>query len=102
MTTPGPTYFESSETPAEASSTPNQRYNTTVTLPEIQRAIETLSEDEQAQLATWVADRHSVIWDAEIERDFAAGGAGSALLENVRQQVRSGKSRPFTEGPRRA
>lgn len=85
----------------KASSTRNQRYNTTVTLPEIQRAIETLSEDEQAQLAAWVADRDSAIWDAELERDFAAGGAGSALLENVRQQVRTGRSRPFAEGPRR-
>lgn len=72
-----------------------------MTLPEIQRAIETLSEDEQARLATWVADRDAAIWDAELERDFSAGGTASAMLENVRQQVRAGKSRPFAEGPRR-
>ena len=73
-----------------------------VTLPEIQRAIETLSEDEQAQLATWVADRDRKVWDAELERDFSTGGAGSALLESVRRQVRAGKSAPLTEDPRRA
>ena len=78
------------------------QYNKYVTLHEIQRAIEALPDDEQAQLATWVADRDRRAWDAEIERDFSSGGAGSALLESVRQEVRAGNSRPFSEGPHRA
>ncbi len=70
-----------------------------VTLPEIQRAIEALPKDEQARLATWVADRDLAAWDAEIERDFSAGGAGTALLDGVRRQVRAGESKPLAEGP---
>ncbi|HEY4959800.1 MAG TPA: hypothetical protein VII29_02980 [Terriglobales bacterium] len=73
-----------------------------MTFAEIQRAIEGLAEDEQAKLATWMASRDRALWDAEIERDFSASGAGSVLLENVRQQVNRGESRPFAEGPRRA
>ncbi len=73
-----------------------------MTLPEIQRAIETLPDDEQARLARWIAERDLAAWDAEIDRDFSAGGAGLSLLENVRSKVRAGKSRPLAEGPRRA
>jgi hypothetical protein len=71
-----------------------------MTLPDIQRAIEALPQEEQAQLATWVADRDLAAWDAEIERDFTADGAGAALLDSVRQQVREGKSKPLSQGPR--
>lgn len=66
-----------------------------MTLPEIQRAIEALPAEEQAQLVCWIAKRDSAIWDAEISRDFSAGGAGEALLHDVRQKVRGGSSRPF-------
>jgi hypothetical protein len=58
-----------------------------MTLAEIQRAIEGLAEDQQTQLATWMAERDRAVWDAEIERDFSAEGSGSSLLESVRQQV---------------
>jgi hypothetical protein len=71
-----------------------------VTLPEIQHAIEALPKEEQAQLAAWVADRDATAWGAEIERDFSPGGAGMTLLEEVRQQVREGKSAAFVKGPR--
>jgi len=68
-----------------------------MTFAEIQRAIEDLAEEEQTKLATWMAERDRAVWDAEIERDSSASGAGSALLENVRQQVNRGESRPFAE-----
>ena len=73
-----------------------------MTFAEIQKAIETLSPGERAKLAAWVADRDREIWDAEIESDFSAGGVASGLLEDVRRQVRSGKSKPMTEGRHRA
>ena len=73
-----------------------------MTIAEIQRAIEGLAEDGQTKLATWIAERDRAIWDAELEHDFSAGGTGSVLLENVRQQVSRGESRPFSEGSRRA
>ena len=71
-----------------------------MTLPEIQRAIEALPQEEQAQLAAWVAERDSAAWDAEIERDFSAGGAGEALLQDVREQVRTRNSKPLAQRPR--
>ena len=56
-----------------------------MTLPEIQRAIEGLPEQEQAELAKWVAGRDAAVWDAEIERDFSDGGRGEVLLESIRK-----------------
>ncbi len=72
-----------------------------MTLLEIQRAIEALPREEQSRLATWVADRDLAAWEADIERDFSAGGAGMNLLDDVRQQVRAGKSKPLQDGPLR-
>lgn len=69
-----------------------------MTLPEIQKAIESLPEDEQTELATWVAQRDMAAWNAELEKDFSVGGAGDNILENVRQQVRAGRSKPFSSG----
>lgn len=69
-----------------------------MTLPEIQKAIESLPQDEQTKLATWVAERDKAAWDAELKRDFSAGGSGDEILQNVQQQVRAGKSKPFTSG----
>jgi hypothetical protein len=72
-----------------------------MTFAEIQRAIEDMAKDDQTKLATWMANRDRALWDAEIERDFSAGGAGYGLLENVRQQVKRCESRPIAEGPSR-
>ena len=67
-------------------------------LPEIQHAIESLAKDQQAVLAAWLYERDQAEWDAEIQRDFAPGGAGAALLEEMKADVRAGKSRPFDQG----
>jgi hypothetical protein len=64
-------------------------------LAEIQRAIETLPKDQQAALATWLSERDQAQWDAEIERDFSPGGAGMALVEEMKSDARAGRSRPF-------
>jgi hypothetical protein len=65
---------------------------------EIQHAIEELPKEQQAALAAWLAEREQAQWDAEIERDFAPGGAGSAFLEEMKAEVRAGTFRPFDEG----
>jgi len=70
-----------------------------VTLSEIQQAIESLPEEEQSTLAEWLAERDRAHWDAELQRDFSRGGAGMKLLDHVKEQVRKGRSRPFSEGP---
>jgi hypothetical protein len=67
-------------------------------LAEIQHAIEELPKDQQAALATWLAERDQAEWDAEIERDFAPGGAGVTFLEEIKADVRAGKFRPFDQG----
>jgi hypothetical protein len=67
-------------------------------LAEIQRAIDTLPKEEQAALAAWLSTRYEAEWDAEIERDFSPGGAGIALLEEMRADARAGKFRPFEQG----
>ncbi len=66
-------------------------------LAEIQRAIETLPKDQQAALAVWLAERDQAEWDAEIESDFSPGGAGIALLEEMKAEARAGKFRPFEQ-----
>lgn len=57
-----------------------------------------MPKEQQATLAAWLAERDQSEWDAEIERDFATGGAGLALLEAMKTDVRAGKFRPFEEG----
>ena len=67
-------------------------------LAEIQRAIETLPKDQQAALAAWLSERDQAEWDSEIERDFSPGGAGIALLEEMKADAQAGKFRPFEQG----
>jgi hypothetical protein len=65
---------------------------------EIQRAIELLPKDQQAALAAWLSARDQAEWDAEMERDFAPGGAGLELLEEMKADARAGKFRSFEQG----
>ena len=67
-------------------------------LSEIQHAIEALPKDQQAALAAWLSEREQAEWDAEIERDFSSGGAGMALLDEMKADARAGKFQPFEEG----
>jgi hypothetical protein len=67
-------------------------------LAEIQHAIEELPREQQTALAAWLAQRDQAEWDAEIERDFAIGGAGLVLLEEIKAEIRDGKFRPFEKG----
>jgi hypothetical protein len=60
-------------------------------LAEIQHAIEALPRDQQSALAAWLAERDQALWEAEIERDFAPGGPGIALLDEMKADARSGK-----------
>jgi hypothetical protein len=64
----------------------------------IQHAIEELPREQQEALAAWLAERDQEAWDAQIERDFSAGGAGRVLLEEMKEDARAGKFRPLEEG----
>ena len=67
-------------------------------LAEIQHAIEELPKEQQAALAAWLAERDQAEWGAQIERDFTAGGAGRAIVEEMKADVHAGKFHPFEEG----
>ena len=67
-------------------------------LDEIQRAIESLPKDQQSALAAWLSARDQAEWDAEIERDFSPGGAGIALIDEMKADARSGKFQRFELG----
>ena len=64
-------------------------------LAEIQHAIEELPKDQQTALAAWMAEREQGEWEAEIERDFAPGGPGLTLIDEMKAEARAGKFRPF-------
>ena len=64
-------------------------------LAEIQHAIETLPAQEQTALLDWLAERDCRQWDIQIERDFAPGGAGMELLDQVKAQIHRGESVPM-------
>ena len=51
-----------------------------MTVDSIKDLIEDLPPADQAALASWIGRRDARAWDAQIERDFTAGGAGMALL----------------------
>jgi hypothetical protein len=70
-------------------------------LAEIQRAIELLPREEQAALTAWLSSRDALAWDEEMERDFAPGGSGMVLLEEMKADAREGKFHPFEEKQRR-
>ena len=70
-------------------------------LSEIQHAIEELPAEQQASLAVWLTERDRRHWDAELEQDFSAGGAGMGLLDRVKAQVDRGESKPMAEGRER-
>lgn len=67
-------------------------------LAEIQRVIETLSAEQQTALLAWLTERDRSEWDAQIERDFLAGGTGTPLLEQVKARVRHGDSTLMSKG----
>jgi hypothetical protein len=67
-------------------------------LTEIQHTIELLPAEQQAELAAWIAERDQAEWETEIERDFSRGGSGTALIEEIKADVRAGKYLPFEEG----
>jgi hypothetical protein len=66
-----------------------------MTVDSIKDLIEDLPPADQAALASWIGRRDARAWDAQIERDFTAGGAGMALLEEVDALIDSGDPTSF-------
>ncbi len=66
-----------------------------MTLSAIKEAIQKLSDDERAALASWLANTDRQAWDAQIAKDFSPGGAGMDLLDDVDAQIEKGNFKPL-------
>ena len=63
-----------------------------VSVTEIKKAIDALSPSELAELATFIRQREDAAWDREIDADFAEGGRLRSVVNEVREDIRSGNT----------
>jgi hypothetical protein len=68
-----------------------------MTLETIKEAIKHLPEEDRRTLAGWFEDLEEAAWDADLKRDFATGGRGERLVEEIRREISEGKARPLEE-----
>jgi hypothetical protein len=64
------------------------------TVQEIERAIEELSGDQFSQIHDWIVEKDWEKWDAQIERDSAAGKL-DFLIDEAQRDAKSGNTRPL-------
>lgn len=67
---------------------------------EIAARVKSLSKGELEEFLSWLGEyelEHSDQWDEEIERDSQEGGRLSSVLDRVRADIASGKTRPLDE-----
>jgi len=69
-----------------------------MTLESLKEAIKHLSDEERRELAGWFEGMEEAAWDQEIERDFAPGGRGDRLANEVRRDISKSEARPLEEG----
>lgn len=62
-----------------------------MSLAEIKSAVDTLSPEELAELATFIRERDHAAWDRQIDNDFAEHGRLNAVAEEVRADIRAGR-----------
>jgi len=68
-----------------------------MTVEAIKDAIVHLSDQERKQLADWFEELEEEAWDRQMEQDFAHGGRGAYLLEEVRADIAAGRTKPMHE-----
>jgi hypothetical protein len=61
---------------------------------EIERAVSELTPDDLRRFREWFADFDAELWDRQMERDVAAGRL-DVLIEEAREEYRSGRTRPL-------
>ncbi len=62
--------------------------------------VKSLSAKELDELLSWLADyelEHLDEWDKEFERDSQDGGSLSSVLDRVRADIASGRTRPLDD-----
>ena len=62
-----------------------------MSLAEIKDAVNALSPAELAELAQFIRKRDEAAWDQQIDADFAEDGRLRPVLDEVREDIRTGK-----------
>lgn len=65
-----------------------------MSIKEIEAAITELPPQEVAELMSWLAERHSQLWDTQIEDDLEAGRLDTLLAE-VEKEYEAGLAKPL-------
>jgi hypothetical protein len=66
-----------------------------VSLAEIKKAVDELSQEELTKLAAYITRRDKLAWDQEIEEDFSPGGKHQKALEKIDAEIDSGNFTPL-------
>ncbi len=72
----------------------------TTTVEKLAEQVKALPHRELEEFLSWLADyeqEHSDEWDKEIERDFKSGGRLSSVLDRVRGDIATGRTKPLGE-----
>ena len=66
-----------------------------MSLAEIKKAVDELSQEELTKLAAYITRRDKLAWDQEIEEDFSPGGKHQKALEKIDAEIDSGNFTPL-------
>ena len=58
---------------------------------QIRKEIMSLPPDRRGQLLQWLIDMDKRDWDRELEEDFSGDGEGVRLLQEVKEDFRTGR-----------
>jgi len=70
-------------------------YLSSMSLAEIEKAVDALSREDLTRLAAYIARRDKLAWDQEIEEDFSPGGKHEKALERIDAEIDSGNFTPL-------
>jgi len=62
-----------------------------MSLAELKQAVHELSTHDLAELASFIREEDEKAWDDQIDKDFADGGRLGGLIDEVRNDLRSGQ-----------
>lgn len=62
-----------------------------MSLTDLKSAVDRLPSDELAELSAYIQRQEDAAWDDQIDADFAPGGRLSAVLDEVRSDIRAGR-----------
>ncbi len=66
-----------------------------MSLTELEKAVDSLSHEELAKLAAYIARYDKLAWDEQLEHDFASGGKHEKMLEKIDAEIDAGNFTPL-------